>query len=66
MHGFCVLSDSAIFEYKCDEYYHPEVERGIIYNDLTLGIDWKVKDADISVSDKDRVLSELTDAEINF
>lgn len=65
-HGFCVLSETATFTYKCDEYYHPEAERGIIYNDPTLNIDWKVKDADISVSDKDRVLPELADAEMNF
>lgn len=65
-HGFCVLSETATFAYKCDEYYRPEAERGIIYNDPTLAIDWKVKDVDILVSDKDRVLPELTDAEINF
>ena len=65
-HGFCVLSETATFAYKCDEYYRPEAERGIIYNDPTLAIDWIVKDVDISVSDKDRVLPELADAEINF
>ena len=65
-HGFCVLSETATFAYKCDEYYRPEAERGIIYNDPALAIDWKVKDADILVSDKDLVLPELADAEINF
>ncbi|MCK5614495.1 dTDP-4-dehydrorhamnose 3,5-epimerase [Candidatus Pacearchaeota archaeon] len=65
-HGFCVLSETATFAYKCDEYYHPEAERGIIYNDPTLAIDWKVKGVDISVSDKDRVLPELAVAEMNF
>ena len=65
-HGFCVLSETATFAYKCDEYYRPEAERGIIYNDPTLAIDWKVKDVDISVSDKDRVLPELVVAEIKF
>lgn len=65
-HGFCVLSETATFAYKCDEYYRPETERGIIYNDPTLAIDWIVKDVDISVSNKDRVLPELMDAEINF
>ena len=65
-HGFCVLSETATFAYKCDEYYRPEAERGIIYNDPTLAIDWKVKDMDLLVSDKDRVLPELADAEINF
>src|SRR5665648_382790 len=56
-HGFCVLSETATFAYKCDEYYRPEAERGIVYNDPTLAINWKVKDGDILVSDKDRVLS---------
>lgn len=65
-HGFCVLSETTTFMYKCDEYYRPDMERGIIYNDPALGIDWKVKDVDISVSDKDRVLPELADAEMNF
>ena len=65
-HGFCVLSGTATFTYKCDEYYYPETERGIIYNDPTLAIDWKVKDVDILVSDKDRVLLELAGAEMNF
>ncbi len=65
-HGFCVLSETATFAYKCDEYYRPEAERGIIYNDPTLAIDWKVKDADILVSDKDLVLPELADADMNF
>ena len=65
-HGFCVLSETATFAYKCDEYYRPEAERGIIYNDPTLAINWKVKDADILVSDKDLVLPELADADMNF
>lgn len=65
-HGFCVLSETATFAYKCDEYYRPDAERGIIYNDPTLAIDWKVKDVDILVSDKDLVLPELADAEMNF
>ncbi len=65
-HGFCVLSETATFAYKCDEYYRPEAERGIIYNDPTLAIDWKVKDVDILVSDNDLVLPELADAEMIF
>ncbi|KKH94287.1 hypothetical protein EO95_14825, partial [Methanosarcina sp. 1.H.T.1A.1] len=40
-HGFSVLSETAVFTYKCDEYYHPEAEAGIIYNDPSIGIDWK-------------------------
>ncbi|WP_440953180.1 dTDP-4-dehydrorhamnose 3,5-epimerase [Methanococcoides sp. FTZ1] len=65
-HGFSVLSESAVFTYKCDEYYHPELEAGILYNDPSLRIDWKVKDCDIKVSVKDNVLPEMKNAEMNF
>jgi dTDP-4-dehydrorhamnose 3,5-epimerase len=54
-HGFSVLSDVAIFNYKCDNFYNKESESGLFYGDPLLGIDWKV-DTPI-VSDKDRVLS---------
>lgn len=53
-HGFAVLSDEAIFQYKCDEYYHPEVEGGISILDDSLGIDWKMDISDALLSDKDR------------
>ena len=43
-HGFAVLSDEAVFQYKCDEFYHPEVADGISVIDESLGIDWKVYD----------------------
>ena len=65
-HGFSVLSETAIFEYKCDKYYHPEAEAGITYNDPSLNIDWKVKDEDITVSQKDRLLPKFEEAKINF
>ena len=51
-HGFSVLSDEAVFQYKCDEFYHLEAEGGISLLDDSLGIDWKVYD-NISLSDKD-------------
>ena len=51
-HGFAVLSDEAVFQYKCDEFYHPEVADGISVIDETLGIDWKIKDK-INVLDRD-------------
>lgn len=51
-HGFCVLSDSADFSYKCTEYYHPEDEHTILWNDPTLAIDWPIHE--VLVSDKDR------------
>ncbi|MDR2840533.1 MAG: dTDP-4-dehydrorhamnose 3,5-epimerase [Paludibacter sp.] len=52
-HGFSVLSQTAIFTYKCDNLYNPAAERGIIYNDLSLAIDWKIPAAQAIVSDKD-------------
>ncbi|MBO5902115.1 MAG: dTDP-4-dehydrorhamnose 3,5-epimerase [Alistipes sp.] len=61
-HGFVVKSDEAIFQYKCDNYYHPESEGAIAWNDPTIGMDWGVAEADIILSDKDRrnpTLAEL-------
>jgi dTDP-4-dehydrorhamnose 3,5-epimerase len=55
-HGFVVLSETAIFSYKCDNYYNKEAEAGIIYNDLTLNIDWQLSEKELIVSDKDLVL----------
>jgi dTDP-4-dehydrorhamnose 3,5-epimerase len=65
-HGFSVLSDTAVVLYKCDALYAPESERGIIYNDPDLNIDWEINPEDIIVSGKDKLLSTLKDAEINF
>lgn len=53
-HGFVVLSDEAIFQYKCDEYYHPESECGIAWNDPEIGIDWSMAESEITLSEKDR------------
>jgi len=55
-HGYIVLSDTAIFNYKCDQYYHPASEAGILYNDLSLGIDWILDKTKVLVSDKDQKL----------
>lgn len=52
-HGFVVLSDIAEFFYKCDNYYEPNSEEGIIYNDPDLDIDWKISLNDTIVSSKD-------------
>lgn len=52
-HGFAVLSDIAVFQYKCDEFYHPEAEGGINILDDTLGIDWKIPSDKAILSDKD-------------
>ena len=65
-HGFSVLSDTAVVLYKCDALYAPEAERGIIYNDRHLNIDWGIRPIDIIVSKKDKLLSSLKNAEINF
>lgn len=51
-HGFCVLSDSADFFYKCTEYYAPSLERGVVWNDPELGIEWPVKEPLVSERDK--------------
>ena len=59
-HGFVVLSDSAIFSYKCDNYYHKASESGIIYNDPTLNIDWKLPDDQLQLSEKDLQLPKFT------
>lgn len=53
-HGFAVLSQEAIFAYKCDEFYHPEAEAGIAWNDPKIGIDWRLPKEDIILSDKDK------------
>ena len=53
-HGFAVLSETAVFQYKCDEYYHPEAEGAIAWDDPTLAIDWQIAHDDVLLSDKDR------------
>lgn len=64
-HGFCVLSDEAVFQYKCDEFYHPEADGGISILDDSLGIDWKIKDKAI-LSEKDTKHPLLKDFESPF
>ena len=65
-HGFSVLSETVIFSYKCDNYYDPGSERGIIYNDSELNIDWKIPESEAIVSEKDRKNSLFRDADFNF
>lgn len=65
-HGFSVLSDIAVIQYKCDDFYSPEAERGIIYNDRDLNIDWGLNTEDIIVSEKDKLLPEFKNSEMNF
>lgn len=53
-HGFAVLSDEVVFQYKCDNYYVPHSEGGILWNDPALGIDWKLPEEDVILSEKDK------------
>lgn len=53
-HGYAVLSDEAIFAYKCDNYYAPESEGAIAWNDSTLAIDWQIPAEDVILSEKDK------------
>lgn len=51
-HGFCVLSDEADFFYKCSDYYHPQSERGIAWDDPDVGIDWPLREVTLSAKDQ--------------
>ncbi len=55
-HGYSVLENNTIFAYKCDNFYNKESEGGIIYNDSFLNIDWMLKEEEIELSEKDKVL----------
>lgn len=59
-HGFLVLSHSAIISYKVDNYYNPDYENGVLWNDSDLDIDWKLDDSEITLSEKDRNLLPLS------
>ena len=65
-HGFCVLSEDAIFQYKCDDFYHPEAEGAIAWNDKEIGIDWPIKPDDIILSEKDKHHPQLQEFESPF
>ncbi len=65
-HGFAVLSETAVFQYKCDEFYHPEAEGGVAWNDEDIAIPWPVKADDIVLSAKDRQHPRLKDLESPF
>lgn len=64
-HGFAVLSETAVFQYKCDEFYHPEADGGISILDDSLGIDWRIKDKAI-LSEKDTKHPLLKDFDSPF
>ena len=62
-HGFAVLSEKALFAYKCDNLYAPQAERGIRFDDPALGIDWRVKPSEWNLSPKDKVHPLFADIE---
>ena len=65
-HGFAVLSDVAVFQYKCDNYYHPEADGGISILDDSLGIDWQIDCAEALLSEKDKNHPFLADFDSPF
>lgn len=62
-HGFVVLSETATFAYKCDNYYNPSHDRGFRYDDEEIGIDWKLESSRFLLSEKDRNLPSFKNAE---
>lgn len=66
-HGFHVLSDEAVFTYKVDNPYMPSHERGLRFDDPTIGVEWKITDAEVpNLSEKDQRSPMLGEAEINY
>ena len=65
-HGFAVLSETAVFQYKCDEFYHPEADGGISILDDSLGIDWKIPAEKALLSEKDTKHPLLKDFDSPF
>ena len=65
-HGFAVLSDEAVFQYKCDNYYNKESEGSLAWNDPALNIDWRIPEDRIILSEKDRHSKNIADADFLF
>lgn len=65
-HGFSVLSDIAVIQYKCDNLYNPQYERGISLKDPDLAIDWRIGESEPIISGKDQKQPLFRDAEMNF
>ena len=65
-HGFAVLSETAVFQYKCDEFYHPEADGGISITDDSLGIDWRIPMDKANLSEKDTKHALLKDFDSPF
>jgi dTDP-4-dehydrorhamnose 3,5-epimerase len=62
-HGFVVLSETATFAYKCDHYYAPKYDRGVLFNDESLNIDWNLPVEEMILSEKDKNQPSLAEAE---
>lgn len=65
-HGFSVISETAVVFYKCDNLWNKESERGIMYNDEDLKIDWQIPAEKINLSEKDAIFPKLKYADVNF
>ena len=65
-HGFAVLSDTAVFQYKCDEFYHPEADGGVSILDESLGINWRIPTEKALLSEKDKKHELLKDFDSPF
>lgn len=65
-HGFAVLSETAVFQYKCDNFYHPEADAGINIKDESLGIDWRIPTDEAVLSEKDLKHACLRDSVLDF
>lgn len=66
LHGFSVLEDNTMVSYKCDNYYNKEAESGVVYNDSDLGIDWRLKEKEVVISEKDRKLIKFKDFKLKY
>ena len=65
-HGFAVLSEEAVFQYKCDNFYNKESEGSVAWNDPQLGIDWRIPAEKVILSEKDKLSKTITDADYLF
>ena len=65
-HGFSVLTETAVVAYKCEGIYNKESERGIFYADPKIGIDWQIEPERVLISEKDKVIPGIDNAEMNF
>ena len=65
-HGFAVLSEEAVFQYKCDNFYNKESEGSVSWNDAELGIDWRIPADKVLLSEKDKLSKSIADADYLF